>query len=572
MFNQEMSRWVGIDFGTGSCSVAAHRNGAVEVIADEQGTRVTPSCVAFTDQDVVVGEAALSQAHSNILNTIFDIKFFLQHKFSALSEEVLKQWEFKVVAGANDYPAFEVQIKGKKTTIALEDLIGHLLNKMKVTSAGYLGEKVENAVITVPSAFTEEQREIVRKGATNAGFKQVRFIKDAVAAAMAHDLDMPSEQKDSTKTVLIVDFGAGSVDATVLRVDRGLLSVLASDSNCSVRGTAIDLQLLDHFAKEFEKKERVKISTDAKGKQALRKLRTAAEKAKRSLANQPQASLELDGLYQGRDFSAKLSKARFDAMTGSVVRKAMAVVLGTLQKAGVSKECVTQVLCVGGSSKLTKFQQAMSDSFTTMKQVAEVSSEEAVVVGAAEQANLFSGDLEKKETSPVACPRTIGVAVGGGVVFPMIKRGALLPASVTKKFQSKGASVLVDLYQGERVQAADLQQVAKFALSGEGTVELTLGMSLEGSLNVVAKQNGKVTKELKIEAKGKVAEEKLAEEATAAAKFFDSDLKMIEGLKLADKKDDEEDDNESEDDEGETESESESESDNLMDDLDDDMD
>jgi len=564
-----MSRWVGIDFGTGSCSVGTHRNGAVEVIADEQGTRITPSCVAFTDQDVVVGEAALSQAHSNMQNTIFDIKYFLQHKFSSLSEETLKQWDFKVVAGANDRPAFEVQSKGKKKTYALEDLIGFLLNKMRVTAAGYLGEKVENAVITIPCVFLEEQQEVVRKGAQNAGFKQVRFIKDAVAAAMAHDLDV-ADEKTPTKTVLIVDFGAGSIDATVLRVDHGLLSILASESDFAVRGTTIDVQLLDHFMKEFEKKNNSKISADAKGKQALRKLRTAAEKAKRSLANQPQASLELDGLYEGKDFSTKLSKARFEAMVSSTVRKAMKVVLDTVQKSGVSKECVTQVLCVGGSSKLTKFKQAMADNFSSVKQVAEVSSEEAVVVGAAEQANLFSDDLEEIEGKrPVACPRTVGVAVGGGVVFPMIKRGALLPASSTQKFLSKDSDVLVDLYQGERVQATDLQQVAKFALSGEGEVEITLEMNLDGSVRVVAKQNGEITKELNINAaKGDAPEAKLAEEAQAAAAHYEDDLKLIEGLKLAEK-DDEDDEESDEGDEGETESESESEDLMLDDDLDD---
>jgi len=566
-----MSRWVGIDFGTGSCSVGTHRNGAVEVIADEQGTRVTPSCVAFTDQDIVVGEAALSQAHSNLHNTIFDIKHLIQHKFSELSEEALKQWDFKVVAGANDRPAFEVQRKGKTQKYSLEDLIGFVLNKMKETAASYLGEVVENTVITVPSVFNEEQQEIVRKGAQNAGFKQIRLIKDAVAAAMAHSLDVEDSEKPR-KTVLVVDFGAGSLDITVLKVDRGLLSILASDSDSSLRGASVDVQLMNHFMQEFEKKQRLKVSGDA-GAKALRKLRTAAEKAKRSLTNQPQASLELDGLYEGRDFSTKLSKARFESMVSSIVRKAMAVVLATLQKAGVSKECVDQVLCVGGSSKLTRFQQAMTDNFkNAMKQVSEVSSEEAAVVGAAEQANLFSAKLEeKKDGAPVACPRTVGIAVSGGVVFPMIKRGALLPASFTHKFHSKDTAVLVDVYQGERVQVGDLQNVGKFAVSGmaEGAVvEITLEMDLTGAVRVVAKEQAKgISKELKLEAKGALSEEQLAEEAQKAAANLDADLKLIEELKLAEEDEEDEDDEGDEGDEGDY---SESESEDLM--LDDDLD
>lgn len=552
--------------------MGAHRNGAVEVIADEQGTRVTPSCVAFTDQDVVVGEAALSQAHSNLHNTIFDIKHLVQQKFSELSAEALKQWDFKVVAGANDRPAFEVQRKGKAQTYSLEDLIGFVLTKMKVTAAGYLGEKVENTVITVPAEFDEEQKEIVRKGAQKAGFKQIRLIKDAVAAAMAHSLDVEND-KQPLKTVLVVDFGAGSLDVTVLKVDRGLLSILASDSNCSLRGASVDVKLMEHFMQEFEKQNKLKISGDA-GTKALRKLKTAAEKAKRSLTNQPQANLELDGLYEGRDFSAKLSKARFEAMVSSTARKAMAVVLATLQKAGVSKECVDQVLCVGGSSKLTKFQQAMADSFPrALKQVSEVSSEEAAVVGATEQANLFGQNLEeKKEGAPVACPRTVGIAVSGGVVFPMIKRGALLPASFTHKFHSKEAAVLVDVYQGERVQVGDLQNVAKFALSGiaEGSVvAITLEMDVTGAVRVVAKEEAKgVSKELKLEAKGVMSPEQLAAEAEKAAAHLEADVKLIEELKLA-----QEDGGESEYDEGDEGDEgdySESESEEL--DLDDDMD
>lgn len=560
--------WVGIDFGNGFSSVSYRQRDGVEVIADSQGQRSTPSCVAFIDADVVVGEAVISQSHSNLKHTVFGIKQLLQWKFSDPQlQKILSKVDFTVAEGKDGRPV----VQGKSKQYTLEELVSAVVGKMRETAEATLGGEVAGAVLAVPSSFDESQRAVLRKGAELAKFKKVRFISESAAAAIAFDLDV-AVKGQSPKTFLVTDFGAGTFDVTVMRSDQGILTTLAADTRTDIGGNILDEALEAYLQKEFERKNKGTDLSKEDGAGARRKLRNAAEKAKRTLALNAEASIELDGLYDGIDFTHRISKARFEAMCGGLVRKAMSAITQTLEKAGVRSASLDTVLCVGGSSRLAKFQTAIAEAFGKNKIAASdgITPEEAVVFGAGEEADAGSAAEESKENSPPkTCARTLGVEVNGGAVFPMVRAGAVLPAKESHKFSVSGqSSVLVNVYQGERLLSKDLQQVASFAVEPKGSsVELTFEIDATGSMRIAAKEGGQ---ELKIEAKATPSPEELAKEHSSAIANAGADaeavLKSLEKESVEDE--DDEDDSDDEGDEGES---SEEESSDLADGLDDDL-
>lgn len=559
------------------------------MIADEQGSRTTPSYVAFTETDVMVGEAAVTQAHSNLANTIFDIKSLIGKKFSDLNQETLAKLPYKVVATESDEVAVEVSFKRKTQLFNVDDLVGFILAKMKTTAENYLGGKVENTVISVPSGFTTAQRDVVTKAAKKAKFERSCVIHDCSAAAMAYNMDIVDEAKP-LKTVVVVDFGGRFFDATVLRVDQGVLTVLQTVSDDSLGGKVVDDQLLEHFSKEFEKKNKVQLQ-GVTGDRSLQKLRTASEKAKRVLGNGPQGKIELDGFFEGRDFFTTISRARFESMTTSLARSCIAVLTSLLEKAGISKEGVDHVLCVGGSTKLSKFRQALNDSFGQSKVTDSVNPDEAVVIGAALEASvqLLRSSSNETDTIPDTIPAssvTVGVEVTSGLMFPLIRRGAVLPASATRSFstsEDNQTSVSVQLFMGDRVRVGDNQRLATFVVSGipaqkagKSTIDVTVDMSVSGSLQVRAKAAGAASAELEVMQTTDIpSQETLQKEVDEAAKNAATDRQhFLEAQeqdntkkgKVDDKNDDDEDD---EDDEGDYETD-EDDDDGVC--LDDDLD
>lgn len=576
-----MSSWVGIDLGSSSSCVSISRNNEIEVIADEQGSRTTPSYVAFTATDIIVGEAAVSQAPANLKNTIFDIKVLIGKKFSELDRDAVAKLPYKVVANENDDAAVEVTFKGKTQIFNVDDLVGFILAKMKKTAENYLGVQVENAVVSVPHGFTAAQRDVVTKAATKAKFQQSSVISDCSAVAMAYDMDV-SDTTKPLKNVVVVDFGGRFLDVTALRVDQGVFTVLQTVSDASVGGYVVDDQLVEHFTKEFERKNKGVQLQGGAGDRALRKLRTASEKAKRVLTTGPQGKIELDAFHDGLDFFTNISRARFEAMTNSLARSSITSLASVLEKAGISKESVDHVLCVGGSTKLTKFRQALNDFFGPGKIMDTVSPDEAVVIGAALEASVLARVAKGNNEDPntiQASSVTVGVEVTSGLMFPLIQRGAVLPASATRSFstsEDNQTSVSVQLYMGDRVRVSDNQQLATFVVSGipsqkagQTSIDVTVEMSASGSLHVHAKA-GATSAELEVTQTTDVPSQetlqKEVDEATSNAAvdkqhFLEAQeqANLKKNVATADSEDDE-------DDEGDEETDEESDDDVLLDD------
>lgn len=484
--------------------MSLRRGDGIEVVADEQGSRTTPSYVGFTETDVVVGEAALSQAHTNQMNTIFDIKQMIGQKCSDPTFQAkMKRWPFKVVPGANDQPVVQVTLKGKPRQFEVSDLVGFVLDKMRETANSFMGSEVSGAVIAVPGSYSEAEREIMLEAATKAKITQAYLINECSATAIANDLDMFEESSaNSNTTALILDLGAASFEVTLMNASNGILSVVEASSSRELGGNNVDDLVLALLCSQFEKKNNVCIS-DGSANRSMRKLRTAAEKAKRGLATRPQASIELDGFHEGLDFFTTLTKARFEAMIGRLMSRCAEQIEQVLTKAGVGKDQVDKVICVGGSSKLAKFRQLIDKLFGASKVVEGVPAEDAVAIGAAEEATLRAKQTGSEERSIPVCAATIGMEVSGGLVLPMIPRGALLPFSCSKSFtsNSKGSNTqALNIYQGERLRACDNRQVASVVLPAKDGAQLVcVTMETSGAVTLQITRNDSDKQEVVID-------------------------------------------------------------------------
>jgi L1 cell adhesion molecule like protein len=488
---------VGIDLGTTYSCVGVMRNNRVEIIANDQGNRTTPSYVAFTDSERLVGEAAKNQAAMNPKNTVFDAKRMIGREFESKEVQAdMKLWPFKVVRDGKK-PAIEVDYMGSTKTFKPEEISAMVLTKMKTIAEDFLGETVKNAVVTVPAYFNDSQRQATKDAGTIAGLNVQRIINEPTAAAIAYGLDSAVKKEQH---VLIFDLGGGTFDVSLLSIDSGVFEVKSTAGDTHLGGEDFDQRMMDYLVKEFKKKEKKDITTNDR---ALRRLRTACERAKCALSSTHRTTIDIDSLFDGIDFKIEVTRARFEDLCADYFQKCIQPVERVLLDGKLSKSQVDEVVLVGGSTRIPKVQQLIKDYFNGKEPCKTVNPDEAVAYGAAVQAAVLSGVKNETTNSLLlidVTPLSLGIETAGEIMTKIIDRNSTIPCKKTKVFSTYAdnqPAVTIQVYEGERPRTKDNHLLGRFDLSGippapKGVpqIEVTFDLNANGILNVSAVDKG----------------------------------------------------------------------------------
>ncbi|KAL4900031.1 heat shock 70 kDa protein [Aspergillus multicolor] len=523
-----MAPAVGIDLGTTYSCVGVFRDDRIDIIANDQGNRTTPSFVAFTDTERLIGDAAKNQVAMNPHNTVFDAKRLIGRRFGDAEVQAdMKHWPFKV-ADKSGKPIIEVEFKGETKQFTPEEISAMILTKMRETAEAFLGGTVNNAVVTVPAYFNDSQRQATKDAGLIAGLNVLRIINEPTAAAIAYGLD---KKVEGERNVLIFDLGGGTFDVSLLTIEEGIFEVKATAGDTHLGGEDFDNRLVNHFVQEFKRKHKKDLSTNAR---ALRRLRTACERAKRTLSSAAQTSIEIDSLFEGVDFYTSITRARFEELCQDLFRGTMEPVERVLRDAKIDKSSVHEIVLVGGSTRIPKIQKLVSDYFNKEANKS-INPDEAVAYGAAVQAAILSGDTSSKSTNEIllldVAPLSVGIETAGGVMTALVKRNTTIPTKKSETFSTYSDNqpgVLIQVYEGERARTKDNNLLGKFELTGippapRGVpqIEVTFDLDANGIMNVsaVEKGTGKTNKITITNDKGRLSKEDIERMLADAEKY-----------------------------------------------------
>lgn len=486
----------GIDLGTTTSCVGIWQNGRVQIIANEDGNYTTPSYVSFTDEERLIGDGAKAAASLRPENTVFDAKRLIGRKFSDKQVQLdATHWPFKLVPLSGDKPGIEVNYLGEQRQFTPEEISAMVLTKMKSAAEAFLGQSVYDAVITVPAYFNDSQRAATKDAGAIAGLKVHRIINEPTAAALAYGLD-DAKSGAPEKKILVFDLGGGTFDVSLLEVAEGAFEVLATAGDTHLGGEDFDNRVVDYLAAEFEKRHKASMKENAR---AMRRLRTAAERAKRQLSSQVSASVEVDALFQGIDFRFNLSRAKFEELNIDLFRKCLQPVDDVLRMAKVDKASIHDVVLVGGSTRIPKVRALLQDYFQGKELCMSINPDEAVAFGAAVQAAILSGASDAK-LDPIVlidvAPLDLGIETAGGLMAVLVPANTRIPCSKEEMFSTAAdnqTGVDVRVFQGNRSMTSQNHLLGNFRLSGippapRGTpkIKVTFGVDADGLVTVTA--------------------------------------------------------------------------------------
>eukprot|EP01103_Thecamoeba_quadrilineata_P019806 TRINITY_DN819_c0_g2_i1.p1 TRINITY_DN819_c0_g2~~TRINITY_DN819_c0_g2_i1.p1 ORF type:complete len:529 (+),score=139.12 TRINITY_DN819_c0_g2_i1:78-1664(+) len=510
---------IGIDLGTTYSCVGIWQNDRVSIIVNDQGNRTTPSYVAFTDNDCLIGDAAKNQVAKNPRNTVFDVKRLIGRRFSdPIVQSDIKRWPFKVLAKEDDKPHIQVQHKNETKDFAPEEISSMVLVRMREIAEAYLGAKIEDVVVTVPAYFNDSQRQATKDAGSIAAMNVRKLINEPTAAAIAYGLDKGGQKQQ--RNVLVFDLGGGTFDVSLLTIEEDIFEVKATAGHTHLGGEDFDNRLVDHLVAEFERKHKKDISADSR---AIRRLKTACERAKRTLSSSSEASIEIESVFEAIDFYTSITRARFEELNADLFRGTIQTVEEILRDSQLEKDAVHEIVLVGGSTRIPKIQTLLQDFFNGKELCKSINPDEAVAYGAAVQAAVLSGQAGPAVNEILVLdviPLSLGLETAGGTMTQLISRNTTAPSKKTQTFTTYAENrsyACIRVYEGVHLMTKDNNLLGKFYFDfpsgprGVPQVEVSFEVDVNGILNVSAmdKTNGRVNKITVTNEKGRLSKEQI---------------------------------------------------------------